>query len=458
MQTAEKKTFYRRVLPDVCVAFSSERGKQLFTDALATGYMNCYFTLASQFRTQDEPSYCGLSSLVMVLNALAIDPGKLWKGVFRWYHEDMLDCCTPIDEVKKNGISSINLLCLALCNQLHGEFKRATDEVNIDEFRQELKFSTKREDRAIILSYGRQVLGQTGSGHFSPVGGYNELEDMVLILDVARFKYPPYWVSVQKVWEAMNTLDTVSGLTRGYMVLWRADSTTMPDQPPLLFKVSQRLNASHSILEESGSLIAKIETFLSESAPSFEDDALKEIITTLLTESYSNSKDNGKSSFLTVRLTSDQITSEFSDQQEAIEQLIQAIEETYICKKINQMYPNGICCQQALFITPDESPVSSQTSCCIGPDNTCKICLKHFLTVFILSFPMGNRHICTNKPTDKSTSKEEITYRTVLNRIVDRELACHKMSGSPTPQHRVLLLNEVKQLRKQFDVLMRACR
>lgn len=459
--SGKTKTFYRRVLPDICIAFSSERGKQLFTDALPTGYMNCYFTLASQFRTQDEPSYCGLSSLVMVLNALAVDPGHVWKGVFRWYHEDMLDCCTSIDEVKKNGISNDNLLCLALCNQLHGEFKRVTDKASIADFREELKFSTKREDRAIIISYGRQVLGQTGTGHYSPVGGYNELEDMVLIMDVARFKYPPYWVPVSKLWDAMNTVESDTGSPRGYMVLWRADSITMPNQPPLLFRVSQRLNASHSILEESGTLIAKIESFLSQNAPDSEDEALKEIITTLLRESYTNSRNNAKSSFLTVRITSDQITSEFTDQLKAIEQLIKAVEETHICQKVNKMYPNGICCQQALFSTHDESPVTEQNTCCIGSDNTCKICLRHFLSVFILSFPMENCHTCPKQQTNESTPSEKMTYRAILHKIVDRDLGCCKKgekSTSPYHQRRALLLNEVKQLRKQFSVLMRACR
>jgi Phytochelatin synthase len=32
------------------------------------------------------------------------------------------------------------------------------------------------------------VLGQTGSGHFSPIAGYHAATDSVLILDVARFK------------------------------------------------------------------------------------------------------------------------------------------------------------------------------------------------------------------------------------------------------------------------------
>ena len=30
------------------------------------------------------------------LNALGIDPGRLWKGAWRRFAEDMLDCCLPV--------------------------------------------------------------------------------------------------------------------------------------------------------------------------------------------------------------------------------------------------------------------------------------------------------------------------------------------------------------------------
>ena len=52
--------------------------------------MECYFPLAEQFRTQDEPAFCGLSTLVVLLNTLRIDPGRVWKGVWRWYSESMV--------------------------------------------------------------------------------------------------------------------------------------------------------------------------------------------------------------------------------------------------------------------------------------------------------------------------------------------------------------------------------
>jgi hypothetical protein len=43
-------------------------------------------------------------SLAMVLNTLQIDPRRAWKGPWRWFHEQMLDCCLPISRVAEEGI------------------------------------------------------------------------------------------------------------------------------------------------------------------------------------------------------------------------------------------------------------------------------------------------------------------------------------------------------------------
>jgi hypothetical protein len=43
--------------------------------------MEGFYRLVSYFQTQSEPAFCGLASLSMVLNALAIDPGRKWKGI-----------------------------------------------------------------------------------------------------------------------------------------------------------------------------------------------------------------------------------------------------------------------------------------------------------------------------------------------------------------------------------------
>ena len=56
-------TFYRRPLPDTCIAFGSLRGKELFQQALLEGLLQVYFPLAEQFITQAEPAYCGLCKI-----------------------------------------------------------------------------------------------------------------------------------------------------------------------------------------------------------------------------------------------------------------------------------------------------------------------------------------------------------------------------------------------------------
>jgi len=125
------RQFYRRVLPENCISFSLQEGKQLFKEALGDGHMECFFKLSAQFRTQDEPAFCALSTLVMVLNALEVDPGKVWKGPWRWYHENMLECCVPLDVIKEKGINFDQYVCLALCNSLETKATR-TDKSSLE--------------------------------------------------------------------------------------------------------------------------------------------------------------------------------------------------------------------------------------------------------------------------------------------------------------------------------------
>lgn len=67
-------------------------------------------------------------------------------------------------------------------------------------------------------------MGQTGSGHFSPIGEFHAARDLVLILDVARFKYPPHWVPTDLLFNAMQPVDPASGKPRGWMTLRRRAS------------------------------------------------------------------------------------------------------------------------------------------------------------------------------------------------------------------------------------------
>ncbi|CAB4033511.1 Glutathione gamma-glutamylcysteinyltransferase, partial [Paramuricea clavata] len=128
-----------------------------------------------------EPAYCGLSTLVMVLNALSVDPGKVWKAPWRWYHESMLDCCVPLEVAKKEGITLFHFSCLAMCNGLDVDMVQALPTATVVEFRDVVKRVTQCESQVLVCSYSREVLGQMGDGHFSPIGGYHSGRDLVLI-------------------------------------------------------------------------------------------------------------------------------------------------------------------------------------------------------------------------------------------------------------------------------------
>ena len=71
----------------------------------------------------------------------------------------------------------------------------------------------------MVVSYNRRDLSQTGSGHFSPIGGYCVKRDLVLIMDVARFKYPPHWVPLPLLFTAMQAIDPETERCRGYLLL-----------------------------------------------------------------------------------------------------------------------------------------------------------------------------------------------------------------------------------------------
>lgn len=212
-------TFYKRELPANCISFAGVEGRAIFREALDAGTMESYFALAEQFRTQSDPAFCGLGSLVMSLNALQTDPQRVWRGPWRWFDEEMLDCCSPIEVIKQQGISMREFSCLASCNGalVQTRYAQAFSEKDL---RDEVERVVRQENGTVLVaSYHRGGLQQTGAGHFSPIGGYHKGRDLVLVMDVARFKYPPHWVKLSELYQAMLPVDVATGKSRGWHLL-----------------------------------------------------------------------------------------------------------------------------------------------------------------------------------------------------------------------------------------------
>eukprot|EP01124_Arcella_intermedia_P016468 TRINITY_DN2307_c0_g1_i2.p1 TRINITY_DN2307_c0_g1~~TRINITY_DN2307_c0_g1_i2.p1 ORF type:complete len:163 (+),score=22.72 TRINITY_DN2307_c0_g1_i2:298-786(+) len=144
--------------------------------------------------------------------------------------EEMMACCTPIEEIRKNGIDFDQFCVLATCKGATVQPYRH-EESSVEKFREDIKRVTASSVDILVVNYNRKHVGQTGTGHFAPIAGYHEASDKVLLLDVARFKYPPHWVPIPLLYGAFKDLDVMSSKTRGYIVVSsnpHYESTTDP--------------------------------------------------------------------------------------------------------------------------------------------------------------------------------------------------------------------------------------
>jgi glutathione gamma-glutamylcysteinyltransferase len=153
----------------------------------------------------------------MVLNALGIDPASSWKGPWRWWSEDLLLQRWPaaaatlagpqrgVEDIRRAGMSLHELAALSRACGLHASERRAADCSPAD-FRaavlQALGCGAScgegdshvhspfggRGGTHVVVSFDRRAQGQTGGGHFSPLGGYSRRHGMVLVMARSDFR------------------------------------------------------------------------------------------------------------------------------------------------------------------------------------------------------------------------------------------------------------------------------
>lgn len=242
-----KYSVHKRVLPAELTAFSSQEGKRYLMEAFAGGTAESYWKLTEHFVNQSDPAFCGVTTLLMCLNAMCIDPNIRWRGGWRFYgSEDVLldRCCFSAERIRRKGIVLEDFARLGRCHGLNIDLKRpplphnmsSKDKGNhvsnckdgdasfsLDDFRQDIRWilsgTEAKYQPLLVVSFSRSALGQTGDGHFSPIAAYHEETDQVLVLDVARFKYAPYWVKVDDLYHSMEDLDSDTNKPRGWFLL-----------------------------------------------------------------------------------------------------------------------------------------------------------------------------------------------------------------------------------------------
>lgn len=184
-----KRSLYKRVLPPNLVELSSDEGKKRFQSAQLNGDADAFFTLLSSFQMQSDPAFCGLTTLATVLNALQVDPERVWKHPWRWYSEILLECCISLEHVRKHGTTVDQLAMISRCEGCTTDVLRGLDvEAARRLVQRGVRDQAPAQRELVVAAYDRAALSQTGSGHFSPIAAYDQQTDSVLILDVAQFK------------------------------------------------------------------------------------------------------------------------------------------------------------------------------------------------------------------------------------------------------------------------------
>jgi hypothetical protein len=192
-----------------------------------------FWALMPYYVHQRTGSACSIASATIVLNGIRA-PENLTSSIDLFTQDSVLERTgnskwkkavgkrgggTTLEELRGYFSEALEKLKLpgwqveALHADASPEFAKKVREILIE---------NEKSDRSfIITNYLQNVL--TGDpegavGHVAPVAAYDAKAGKVLILDPDREYYEPYWVSEAAFIRSMNTLDRVSGKTRG--MLW----------------------------------------------------------------------------------------------------------------------------------------------------------------------------------------------------------------------------------------------
>jgi hypothetical protein len=205
-----------------------------------------YPAIAASFTTQITQAFCGVASSVTVLNASpARKPQTAPYRPYRYFTQcnifnDRAKKQLDLDTVSKEGLTLAQATYLlnaqegvdATCyhadrsatvaaGSAAGGVPGCRTATSAAEFRAAAEHALDLPRRYLLVNFSRATLSDdnTGGGHFSPLAAYNSTADELLLMDVARYKFPPFWVDTDLLWDAMATTDTSSGRHRGYIVV-----------------------------------------------------------------------------------------------------------------------------------------------------------------------------------------------------------------------------------------------
>ena len=132
---------------------------------------------------------------------------------------EQTEAVLPQSVIMRQGITLDQLAALLRTFAIRAEVHHAADS-RVEDFRSIASRALAAKGHYVLVNYLRRTLGEERGGHISPLAAYDAETDRFLILDVARYKYPPVWATAADLFAAMNTPDADNGnRTRGFVVI-----------------------------------------------------------------------------------------------------------------------------------------------------------------------------------------------------------------------------------------------
>ncbi|RKE38842.1 phytochelatin synthase [Paraburkholderia sp. BL23I1N1] len=208
-------------VPPNLIALTQPAGQKRL---MASAHNQSYWPLSQYFETQRNEAYCSVATSVMALNALGIRrPVSTQYPDFPYFsQEDFFRSVDPqvatAAGVSKEGMTLDQLSSALGAFPIEVKSFHAGD-LTLGQFRDLIRDTTGRSNRFALLNFRRMEIGEAGGGHWSPLAAYDAASDSALLLDVARYKYPAVWVPVTQLYAGALAADSVSGLSRGIVIV-----------------------------------------------------------------------------------------------------------------------------------------------------------------------------------------------------------------------------------------------
>lgn len=172
-----------------------------------------------RFEYQANGTFCGPATVVNLFHSLNID---------RYTQENLFDNTTVwYWKARFLGLTLDEMAALIKADS--GLDTVILRDLTREEFRARLREANKPTQRYLI-NFNRAPLFGVDIGHHSPIGGYLEDQGLVFVLDVLD-EYKPFLVPTDRLYEAMDTIDSETGKKRGLILVSAKTQAAFGDAP-----------------------------------------------------------------------------------------------------------------------------------------------------------------------------------------------------------------------------------